>query len=507
MSRARLFLRGVISGYASISVNILFSLLSVPVALHYLGKEDFGLWVLIVQLAGYLALLDLGMSVSIARFLADYKDDINGGRYGSVLKTGQVVFVVQGALIALFGAVAVFWAPCVLRIPPELITTFSILMAAQTLLAAASFATRMVNSPLWCHQRYDINNLAASTSLIANFGFMWLGFHLQFGLYAMLLGAAVGFVVGLLIPLGACLKLGLYPRKGCWGNFEMRLFHEIFRFGRDIFLMSLGTQLTSASQVILVTRLMGLEAASVWSVSTKTYAMGQQFVGRVFDSSAGGLTEMLVRNEDVRVRCRFEELISLTAMISGIGTVGLLLFNAPFVSLWTQGKIHWDLSNNLLLGLLLLSTTVIRCHTGLVGITKDIKGMKFIYLAEGVVFLLLGYALARIWGFAGILLSSIICNILITGIYAFRRTGALFQSSFKTVAAPLIRPLFSTLLLGLLSFSALPLLGVASNWFDLVLRVSLWLLFAGILGWFVGLSLTLKTQIRNHLPGRRNRAS
>lgn len=507
MTRFRLFLRGVWSGYASIFVNVLFSLLSVPLALHYLGKEDFGLWVLVVQIAGYLALLDLGMSVSIARFLADYKDEIHGGRYGSVLKTGQGVFVVQGALIAVFGLIVVFCAPFILRIPQQLSTSFTILMGAQIFLTAASFSTRMVSSPLWCHQRYDINNLAASASLIVNFAFMWLGFHLQFGLYAMLVGAVMGFLTALLIPLRACLKLGFYPRRGCWGQFDSSLFRQIFRFGRDIFLMSLGNQLTSASQVILVTRLMGLEAASVWSVSTKTYAMGQQVVGRVFDSSAGGLTEMLVRKEDVTIRRRFEDLASVTALISGIGAIGLFVFNGPFVTLWTQGKIYWDVSNNLFLGLLLMSTTVVRCHTGLVGITKDIKGMKFIYLAEGIGFLVLGYALARSWGFSGILLSSIICNVIITGIYAFLRTGAFFNVPLKSVVAPVTRPAVATLLLGAVTLPFLTLLRTPSSWIDFVFRAGLWLVAAGAVGWFAGLAPSLKTQILRHFPLRKSSAS
>lgn len=503
MGRARLFLRGVISGYATIGINILFALLSVPLALHYLGKEEFGLWVLITQLGGYLALLDLGMSTSIARFLADHKDNINGGKYGSVLKTGQAVFVIQGTLIAIFGMLAVFCAPIVLRISPDLTGTFTILMTAQTFLAAASFATRMVNSPLWCHQRYDINNMGASASLIANFGAMWIGFQAGLGIYAMPVGLVMGFGFGLIIPLLACIRLGLYPRKGHWGKFDRCLFGEIFNFGRDIFLMSLGGQLTSASQVILITRVMGLEAASVWSVSTKAYMMGQQFVGRIFDSSAGGLTELLVRNDTPRLKIRFEQIVALTTLLAGIGTVGIFLFNAPFVALWTHGRISWDVTNSLLLGLLLLSTTVIRCHTGLVGITKSIKGMKYIYLAEGITFVVLGYLLAGRVGFPGIIVSSILCNVLVTGIYALGRSREFFRASFSGICSPLLRPIGATLLLGTISYFLLPHFEHPSSWLRFSAHIGCWVLPAGLIGWFVGLPGSLRVQILDHLPFRR----
>lgn len=496
MTRTRLFLRGVISGYASIFVNILFSLFSIPLALHYLGKEDFGLWVLIVQLSGYLSLLDLGMSVSISRFLADYMDDINGGHYGSVLKTGQVVFVVQGSLIVLFGAAAVFWAPQVLHIPVELVATFSILMLSQALLTAASFATRMINSPLWCHQRYDINNLAASISLITNFCFMWLGFYLHYGIYAMLLGAGTGFLVGLFIPLFACLKLGLYPRKGCWGKFNFKLFREIFRFGQDIFLMSLGSQMTSASQVILVSRLLGLDAASIWAVCTKTYSMGQQLVSRILDSAAGGLTELHVRRDLSRINIRFNEITSITTALSGTVGVGLFLFNQPFISLWTQGKVSWNIFNNLLLGILLLTTTTIRCHTGLCGITKDVRGMKFIYLTEGIAFLVLGYFLGRVWGFSGILISSIFCNVAIVGVYAIIRSRDLFQKPLTIILKPIVRPLTSLFILLFSSLPIFPYVNRIENWFSGITIALLWLILAGLIFWFSGLMPNLREQIR-----------
>jgi len=101
MSRLKNFARGVFSGYVQMAANIAFTLASVPLALHYLSKEEFALWALVTQVTSYFALIDVGMGVSVARVLADHKDARDGGRYGGVLKAGAVVFTAQGALIAL----------------------------------------------------------------------------------------------------------------------------------------------------------------------------------------------------------------------------------------------------------------------------------------------------------------------------------------------------------------------------------------------------------------------
>ena len=84
-SRTHNFIRGLGAGYLAIAVNIAYTAASVPLALHYLGKEQFGLWALALQITGYLILLDLGVSSAVSRFIADHKDDVNNSSYGSLL--------------------------------------------------------------------------------------------------------------------------------------------------------------------------------------------------------------------------------------------------------------------------------------------------------------------------------------------------------------------------------------------------------------------------------------
>src|SRR5947209_7440647 len=99
MSRFRRLIHSVVSGYAGLVVTIIYSLASIPLALHYLSSERFGLWALMSTIGNYLSLVDLGMSGSVARLLIDHKDDREGGTYGSLIKTGALVTVAQGAIV------------------------------------------------------------------------------------------------------------------------------------------------------------------------------------------------------------------------------------------------------------------------------------------------------------------------------------------------------------------------------------------------------------------------
>ena len=80
MSRLKKYTLGLVSSYAQIGATVLYSLVSIPLALTFLPRAEFGLWALTSQIAGYLALMDLGMGSSVARILIDYKDERNNGR-------------------------------------------------------------------------------------------------------------------------------------------------------------------------------------------------------------------------------------------------------------------------------------------------------------------------------------------------------------------------------------------------------------------------------------------
>ena len=99
MSRLKNFSRNLATSYLQLGVNVVYSLVSVPLILHFLPKAEFGLWAVLVQLMSYLSLLDLGMTSAVARLLVDHKDDRANGVYGSFIKTAMLVSLAQALMI------------------------------------------------------------------------------------------------------------------------------------------------------------------------------------------------------------------------------------------------------------------------------------------------------------------------------------------------------------------------------------------------------------------------
>ena len=499
MSRIKNLVSSVSSGYLAMGANIVYTMGSIPVALHYLSKEQFGLWALISQLAGYLALLDFGMNASAARILIDHKDRRDGGRYGSILLTSGLVFVTQGVLIAAVGCLASPLLAGTVNISPQFIGVFRNLFSFQCILLGLGFLGRVFSAPLYAHQRYDICNLSQAVQLLIMFAALWIGFSLRLGLYSIVLSGLAGFFWSIFSQGIAVSRMGFFPKRGCWGHPDAGVFRELFLFGKDVFLMGLGWQLMSASQVVIISRVLGLDAAATWSICTKVFTLAQQFVWRIYDFSCGAFCEMLVRGENDRLKKRFKEIIGITASVSLFVAAMIALCNEPFVYVWTHGRISWDPLNDALLGILLVVYSVNRCHGGFVGVTKKIEGARYIYFAEGVVFVAMAFFVSGKWGFPGIISCAILADILLPGIYGLWRSKRFFGCSYREMTFGwLISPGLYALSLLLPIFTLFTIFKNPSAQ-SLFLRGGLLVVVGLPLLWILGIPSELRLEIRGKL--------
>lgn len=449
MSRFRRAGRNVVSSYVSLAVTALFGLASVPVALHYL-REDldrFALWVLMSSITGYLSLIDLGMSSSVARLLIDHKDRRDGGEYGSLIKTGWLVLLVQGGIILVAGLCLAPVLATLLKIKVELRTEFIQLMGWQSITLALSFGLRIFSHLLNAHQRTDLYHYSQSFSLVLNFVLLWVFFATGNGVFSLAWAGLISGLVNSLLCFLACGPLKVFPAKGAWGRVSWRRFRELFDFGKDMFLVAVGVQLIMASQTMIIQRTLGESATTMWGLGTKLFFLVSQVIWRISDVAGPAFSEMIVRGESDRLQTRFKEIVILTASMSAFLAVGFALCNSTFVAVWSRGAVIWPAANDVALGLWMIVSAVQRCHSMFVIYTKRIGFMRYIYFAEGLVFVGAALLVAKPFGLLGVILCSIVCSLLFSGYYGTWRSHQYFNLPFAEVGWHWLKLMGRTLLL------------------------------------------------------------
>lgn len=450
------------------AAGMVYGLISIPLALHFLPKNEFGLWAVMTQVVGYIVLIELGMTSSVARHLIEHKDRPQDGIYGSVIQTGTLVLVVQGLIIFLIGFSLSPLFARLLAIPADLEHPFIVLLRWQTGIMAVDFAMRICSQILYAHQRSDLSSYGDILGFGVNLLALWIAFDKGFGLYSILWASGFATVCSASMRLVICWKWRMFPSGKAWGRPNWVSFKELFHYGKDVFLVTLGYQLTNASQTIIITRTLGLDAAAVWSICTKLFLFVVELIGRIINSAGPMLSEMVVRHETERLRSRFRDIVEVTGSISVFAAVALAVCNQPFVRIWTGGKIFWTPWNDVLLGGWLVIRSLLRCHIGLTFISKKFESLRFMVFAEGLAFVIFTLLTSRFGGIPMIIGISIVCSVSLTGNYIARRTA-------QNLGYPLREVVF--------------------GWFSNAVRVVLLLVPVALLTWWISLRFSLKWRL------------
>jgi len=277
-------------------------------------------------------------------------------------------------------------------------------------------------------------NYAGTVALAVNFAALWAFFHFGCGVISLVWAALCATLVNAAIQWVACGIWRFFPKRGGWGTSSWLQFKEIFNYGRDLFLVSVGTQVILSSQTMIVTRLLGLESATAWNVATRTFNLLIQAIGRVVLSPLSAFSEMMVRGERARLGERYRSLVILVASLCVFAGVSFAMCNSLFVQVWTSGRIVWSPLNDLLLGTWLFVLLVQACHSNFIITTKQIGFMRYIFFIEGAVYVVLAVVTVPYGGLPALITCSIFCSATFTGAYGAWRIGRYFNCPFFAVA-------------------------------------------------------------------------
>jgi hypothetical protein len=499
MPRLQHFLRGLGSSYLLLLANTISTLVSLPLALSFLERGEFTVWLVVIQTGTYLSLIDLGTSGSGIRLLIDYKDNPGKGEYGSLIQSMCLVQIAQAVVIFFGGLACANVLPGLLKnIPPGLVDEFRVLWIWQVTFLAFSFAFRTGNQVLHAHQRIDISNYANIGSAVLNVLVLLLCLRAGLRLYSFVIAQGVSVLFALATTNAACFWLKLWPPAEALGRVTRRHLNQLFALAGEFFLIILGATIIIGSQGLLLTRLHSLDSALIWSIMTKPFTLCQQIVTRLVGGAATAFAEMSVRGELDRLWKRYRAVFELSVLAAGYFAVLIAFGNDALVTVWTKKPIFWDPVNNWLLFAWLILLIQSACHTSLLLHCKQAKLLKLVYFGEAAVFLSSAVVVVPRWGITGMLICSVLCTALFSAMFGAREVSKLFRHPFSRVA------LGWTLPLGRFLGIMVPL-GFVLSWFT---RDSAWLRLFGcalplaLVGPLVALRFCLPGELRQEVISR-----
>jgi len=394
-TRTGRFCRTLASSYVLLGSATVYSLLTVPMVLHFANSSRLGLWVLITQMGAYLTVIDAGLSASsIRQFIGPLaRQDMPA--LATRFRGTLFISTLQGFLIILVG-VAAHPLALFLKIPPQDQALFQQLFVAQCFLVGVGFPIRPFSSILLARQSFEFNYLVSAATILFAIGLAWLGFQAGFGLWSLLAGNLLQLISSSITSLLGVRSLGYFP-------FLFHSWRVSFREIRSL----LSESLSFASSPILsvcsgllqstvLSRCFGLEGVALWNVGAKIVVVLCQVLSKFFESSFSGLSELWEHNLREQMLRRFISIFLATVSASIFLGCAVLLFNDVFIRIWTGGVFRWPYICTIGMAIYLVTTTISK------GLSEQVKILllwKWIRIGPILDFgsLLVGLVLVVFW--------------------------------------------------------------------------------------------------------------
>ena len=279
MSSVRVYARNIFANWSGHAINLALVMVGSWYAYRVLGDMRFGVWSLVLSVAGYLGMADIGLRPALYRYYNWYLGKKDYAQVAKVLSTSLAFFLVMTCFLFAAGVVlAMHFHRLFPRLPHHLLfeVRITVVLAAGTLGISAIGA--VFNSLLDCHERYDLRNIveigAGAMKTCGVIVALYLGWGLVGMGLALIASASAGSVVGwVLIRKVASSRARI-------SDVSLGTLGELLRFGIPCFFSTTGVRIVQYSHSIIIAWLIGIKAVGYYSLGRMLLEYSHSFVQR-----------------------------------------------------------------------------------------------------------------------------------------------------------------------------------------------------------------------------------
>lgn len=347
----RIFLTAVASVFNKIvSVGTVF--ISIPLTLHYLGAERFGMWMTISSVIVMLGFADLGIGNGLLNAIseANGRDDLKAIR--RYISSALAILGGIAALILLvFYIIYPFvpWADFLNVKSPLAIQESSVAIAVFVLCFALNIPAGIIQRVQMGLQMGFVSNLWQAAGSILGLITILLVIHFEMGLPWLVGGIAGAPIVAAFlngIYFFSHVKPELKPGLALICRTAMK---KVAHTGLLFLVLQISISVAYASDNIVIARMLGAEAVAQYAVPDKMFSVIPILLGMVLLPLWPAYGEAVSRGDGGWIKKIFKKSLLLALSFSSISAIILIFGAYTLLSLWVGRDVHPPLL--LLLGL------------------------------------------------------------------------------------------------------------------------------------------------------------
>jgi len=326
-------LKNSFSNWAGYITNVCIVFFLTPFIIHTLGKESYGLWILLISLTGYLSILDFGMRTSIGKYVAEFhtlKDFTNLNNFLNTALT-SLTLVMLGILI--LGFIFIYFFLDTFNLPAHLFEEAHLIAYIIVINVAVGVPLSIPVGILTGLQRYDILNVVTIVinvvKAISIVYFLNIGYSLM---ALVILTVSYSLIQYIANAIAAFRIFHSYKIKLIY--FNRSHFHKATSYGMASFVIKIADRIIFYTDTILIGKLLSTALISIYAPAESLIAYLRSMIISLITTLIPTVSSLESKNDYVSIRKIALTSTRYIGLIIFPITFGVFLLADDFIRLW-----------------------------------------------------------------------------------------------------------------------------------------------------------------------------
>lgn len=470
-----------------------------PFTLRHMDRQEFAIFSLTLDVVGWLALLDLGITAGLriqaARLVGSPEQD----RINRLASTAFVVQNIIVLVVLVVGGVLAVGFPYFFPIRPELHRDAMAVMGITVLGAGISIGSQTFSALLVANQQMHIDNLLGLLLIIVRTVLTVVLLEAGWGIYSL----AVAHLAARVTTGGLAVirvhrylpALKINHRLASWD-----VFRQIGMLGIWFSMGSLAGMIIQTLGSVVTAKVISVETVTVLVLTSRFYELASGLVFLISENARPMLGQMFGQNRTEDSLKTYRHLFAISSGLAVVVSCGVWAGNCSFVTRWVGGINYGGVWVDLAQAFVAITALWNLPNRVVLSANLAVRGQSFVRIIEGILNLGLTIWFAKEFGLIGIPLGTVVACLLTSMWLLPLLTSRMYGRPFKSFLwGDASRIFLLTAMLLPLAYLARQLAMSISGYIGAAIGGMLTCLAGLILFWF----FILDAPMRNRLPLRK----
>jgi O-antigen/teichoic acid export membrane protein len=403
--------RALGSSYFSMIVNAMIFIFLTPFLLKGLGKEQYGIWILLTNIITYFSLSNFGFNTSFMVELPAVAKDPE--KKNELVNTVFFTLLTMGLLFSVFFVIISFNLGNFFEIPAGLTDAATIAFSFIFVSFLISIFYGFFDSILYINNYiFEKNTLEITKIVLTNFLFLLCVFF-SFDLPGMGLAQFVSF--GIFLVIIYVYTKRKFPFVINPSYYKKELFLRLLNPSFHYFFITIASQIVYYSDSILISTLSGVGDVGIYAVMYKLTEVFLRVFFKLTDVKLPRIAQLWAEQKYMDL-IRFHNKLQVVTLVVVLPVfVALFFFGTEILELWVGDQYVFDENIMRVLTLSMVLNTIIHVTGVFVIVMGTHKYVSRMSLVEAALNILLSILFYQYLGLIGIPLGTLVSSLATTG--------------------------------------------------------------------------------------------